>query len=163
MNDKGRPKRTWLPRGVVIPWEIGGELWRVNIRRPAGDPKYLQVSGSASGLYNADALTPNRSAVLVEGEFDALIITQHAGDLVATVATGSTSGARRTRWIAQLALPPLVLVAFDADDAGDKAAAYWLRVLTKAKRWRPFWGDANAMAQDGADVRAWLAAGLGVG
>ena len=173
-------KKVWLPAGVVIPWEIGGELWRVNVRRRDGDiaedraryerqgkgkgpTKCIGPRGWAGGspLYNADALTADRPAVLVEGELDALTITQHAGDIVTAVATGSTGGARRTRWIARLALPPLVLVAYDADEGGDKAAKYWLSVLAKAKRWRPFWGDANAMAQDGADVRAWLAAGVG--
>jgi len=151
----------WLPRAVVIPWMIGGELWRVDLRRPVGKPKYVQPSGCSLALYNADALTTDRPAVLVEGALDALTIGQQAGDLVTPVAAGTTTGARRTRWIARLALCPLVLVATDADEGGDGAAAYWLGVLDKAKRWRPFWDDANTMAQGGADLRAWLAAGLG--
>jgi hypothetical protein len=54
-----------------------------------------------------------------------------------------------------------VLVAFDAEvDKGDVAAAWWVRVLPNAQRWRPYWDDANAMAQGGADVRAWVAAGV---
>jgi len=36
----GKPKGLWLPRGVVIPWLIDGELWGIRIRRPTGDPKY---------------------------------------------------------------------------------------------------------------------------
>ena len=27
-------KPVWLPRGIVIPWMIDGELWRLTIRRP---------------------------------------------------------------------------------------------------------------------------------
>ena len=104
----------WLPRGVVIPWLIDGSLWRVNIRRPAGEPKYIGPVGSANGLYHADGLVAGTPAMLLEGELDALTIKQHAGDLVVPVATGSTGGARRTRWIARLALCSLVLVAFDA-------------------------------------------------
>jgi DNA primase len=80
---------------------------------------------------------------------------------VATVATGATGGARRMHWIARLALCSAVLVAYDADTAGDTAAAYWLERLENARRWRPYWGDANEMAQAGADVRAWVAAGVG--
>jgi hypothetical protein len=65
-------------------------------------------------------------------------------------------------WIARLALCPLVLVAFDAEEEkGDKAARYWLGVLDNAVRWRPYWEDANAMAQDGVDVRGWIEAGVG--
>src|SRR5690606_31282274 len=94
-------------------------------------------------------------------EIDALTVLQEAGDLVAPVATGSTGEAHRPAWIAKLALASVVLVTFDADEPGDKAAAYWLGILDNAKRWRPFWGkDANQFAQEGADLRAWVVAGL---
>lgn len=157
------PVRTgiWLPRGVTIPWEIGGELWRVNIRRPAGKPKYYAPPGCSNGLYCADLVKPGKPVVLVEGEMDALTIEQYAGDLVNGTATGSTGGARLVRWIGLLAITPLVLVAFDNEpDKGDKAAGYWLDALTNAKRWRPYWNDVNNMAQDGANVRSWVEAGL---
>ena len=172
-DDKGRPRRVWLPRGVVIPWLIAGDLWRVNIRRPASDltrdlergwkdqPKYIGPAGSSNGLYGADGLRAGFPAVLVEGEIDALTLAQHAGSLAAPVATGSTHGARRARWLGRLALASSVLVCYDADEPGQAAAAYWLGALSNARRWRPYWADANAMAQDGADLRHWLAVGLG--
>jgi DNA primase len=165
MNNQGRPRRVWLPRGVVIPWWAGNELWRVNIRRPDADlgeddAKYIGPSGWCNGLYGIDRLRSDRPAVMVEGEIDALTVHQAAGDVVATVATGSAGGSRRARWIAQLALAPLVLVAFDADEAGEEAAKYWCRVLPQARRWRPYWQDTNQMARDGADVRAWVEAGI---
>ncbi len=89
----GDHKAVWLPRGVVIPWVTAGHLWRVNIRRPAGAPKYIGPAGWRDALYRADTLTPAAPAVLVEGELDALTIDQHAGGLAAAVATGSTMGA----------------------------------------------------------------------
>jgi DNA primase len=154
-------KRIWLPKGWVIPWEIGGDLWQVSIRRPEGQPKYVMVRGSKHALYNADGLKPDRPAILTEGVFDVLSIAQVAGDMVTPVAAGSTTGARGIPWIAKLTMCSRVLVAFDAEvDKGDKAAAWWAKVLPNAKRWRPFWGDANAMAQEGVDVRAWVIAGL---
>jgi hypothetical protein len=158
---EGRP--LWLPRGIVIPWEVGGELWRVNVRRPAGEPKYCGPAGFGNGLYNAGALAPGRPALLVEGEFDALTVAQVAGDLIAPVALGSTQGARRRRWIAALAQCSPLLVALDADEdphKGDRAAAWWVGLLPNARRWRPWWADASQMHQDGADLRGWLAAGL---
>ncbi len=99
---------------------------------------------------------------LVEGEFDALTIWQHAGRNIAAVATGSTTAARRPRWLAPLAACCVVLVAFDGDEAGEEAAAYWLRVLPRARRWRPYFGkDANDLATSGGDVAAWILDGLG--
>jgi hypothetical protein len=53
------------------------------------------------------------------------------------------------------------LISFDAErDKGDKAAAWWVSKLENAKRWRPYWGDANAMHQAGVDIRAWVQAAL---
>jgi hypothetical protein len=161
----GLDKKVWLPRGITIPWLIGGEVWRVNIRRPvkSGDSnKYIGPAGFTNGLFNADCIQANLPIVLLEGEIDALTIQQAAGDLVCAVATGSTSGSRRAKWIARLAMAPQVLVAYDADEngAGDKAADYWSGTLSNARRWRPLWLDVNKMAQDGVDIRAWVQAGL---
>jgi len=64
-------------------------------------------------------------------------------------------------WLARLALCSVVLVAYDADAAGEAASGYWLEILDNARRWRPYWEDVNAMAQAGTDVRAWVAAGVG--
>lgn len=172
--------RIWLPRGIVIPWEIGPALWKVNIRRPSGDlrsgggPKYAQVAGvrpstsdapawSTNALYGADALTPGAPAVLVEGELDALAVRQAAGDLAVSVATGSTYGARKPRWIGRLSGCRPVLLAFDAEEPGEKAARYWRGVLPDEAlplRWRPYWQDAAAMLEAGADVCAWIESGL---
>ena len=170
MNDKGKPKRVWLPRGWVLPSHIDGDLWQISIRRPGDDvaddeqkghsagSKYVQLPGGANALFNSDAIKPGSNVVLVEGVFDALSIQQHAGDIVVPVATGSTTGARRVKWIARLALAELVLVAYDRDlnKAGDDAAEYWLRVLPNARRWRPWWDDPNRLAMDGVDLRDWL-------
>lgn len=159
-NDKGRPKQLWLPRGIVIPWVIDGDLWGLSIRRPVGEPKYYWLPGGTPALYRADSLTGALPAVLVEGEIDALTIAQEAGDLATPVATGSTGRGRSVRWLARLALPPAVLVAYDADEAGEKASGYWLDVIKNAKRWRPYWGDANGLAQAGVAVRRWIEAGV---
>jgi len=159
LDKNGKPKRVWLPRGVTIPWFVGPDLWRVNIRRPVGDPKYIGPAGWGNALYNADDLRTDRPAVLVEGELDALTLDALRG-IITPCATGSVGGARRARWIAKLALCPVVLVAFDADQAGEDARRYWLKVLPNGRYWRPFWGDANAMHNGGVNLRAWVDAGL---
>jgi hypothetical protein len=53
-------------------------------------------------------------------------------------------------------------VAFDADPAGDEASAWWLKALgPRAKRWRPYWDDPDAMLQGGVDLRTWVREGVG--
>lgn len=165
MGNQGWPKRVWLPRGLVIPWQLDGELWGLRIRRPTkpgDDVRYRAVPtpNPAEPLYLADQVRTDRPAMLVEGELDALTIWQTAGDLVVPVATGAKDRARRVRWLARLATVTALLVAFDADTGGDDGAAYWLAALPHARRWRPYWGDVNDMARAGADVRAWVLAGL---
>jgi hypothetical protein len=156
----GRPKKLWLPRGIVIPGHIDGYLWGLRIRRPIGVPKYCWVPGGTTALYLADAVNTTKPVMVVEGEIDALTILQVAGDLVTPVATGSTTGARRVRCLARLALAPLALVAYDADVAGDRAARYWIERLPNPHRWRPYWADVNEVAKAGTDLRAWIIAGL---
>lgn len=162
-------KAVWLPRGIVIPWQIEGGLWRINVRRPvtakqiaAGEPKYIGPRGFANALYNADAIADGKPVLLVEGEIDAMTAIQAAPDLIATAATGSTAGARREPWIGRLAAAPCVLIAFDCDanGAGDSAAAWWLGTLPNAVRWRPLLHDVNAMHVRRVSVRTWAAAGI---
>jgi DNA primase len=158
-------KKIWLPRGIGFPWWLDQELWRVVIRQVGAevpkDQKYITVSGSSNTLYRVDTLQPNAPAMLVEGCLDALAIVQEAGDLLAVVAAGSTRGGRLERWIGRLGLASTVLVSFDADRAGEEAAIWWLNAIgRRAKRWRPYWDDPNAMLQDGVDLRTWIREGL---
>lgn len=165
-------KPVTLAAGVVIPsWSaiaanIGAwseTLWGIRVRAlaPRPDvPKYLGVRGYRPALYGADTISPDRTVVLVEGEIDALTIAQQVAE-VAAVATGSTTACRRLRWVLLLARAPRVLVAYDGDDSGEKAAGYWLSALgDRATRWRAWWSDANALHQAGIDLRAWLAPAL---
>lgn len=166
--------KVWLPRGVVIPWFDAGGVSSVNIRRPNGDVKddgepwqarkYQRAAGPSAPLYAADVSGKinqmDRPAVLVEGEFDALAIQQEAGDICAAVATGSTGGARRAEWLDLLRAAPAVLVAFDAEDAGSKAAAAWLDRLPNGIRWAPHATDAAEMLEAGKDVRLWVRVGV---
>lgn len=152
----------WVPAGIVIPWVVNSSIWCVRFRSFSSDAtfRYMQVRGGGNALYRASTVQANTPAVLVEGELDALTIVQEAGDLLAAVANGSTNGGRRSRWIATLANASVVLLSHDADQPGERAATWWLKRLDNAQRWLPLWKDANAMLQNGADVRSWIAAGL---
>jgi hypothetical protein len=149
----------WMPRGIIIPWLIGGQLWRVNCRPPVpiNGKKYIQAAGSANGLYNADAVRRFRTVIMTEGEFDSLVIRSHAPEFVA-VATGTVSWGRVTRWVSRLALPDDVLLAFDTDEAGESAVNWWQRQLgERAQRMTPLAHDVTDMWKEGRDIAQWLA------
>ena len=164
-------ERDGLPVGVVIPWRVRGDLVAVKVRQSdaalRANPKagkYVHRGGAGSPndwLYNADALDAER-AVMVESELSALAIKQAAGDLVVAVATGGTGNARHVHWRARLALAEVALQSFDADDAGDKGAAFWCD-LPNVTRWRPERKDPGDMLRDDGALalRRWIADGLG--
>ena len=162
-----RDKPVWIPRGFVIPWYVDGELWRVNIRQPAGEPKYQPLPGSPNCVYGIDDVQAGQPLVLVEGEINVLTIRQEAGDLVRVVGLGAATHGRRLRWIARMVPARPVLIATDADEpdahgvaAGDAAATYWLSALPYGVRWRPVLKDPSEMHQAGLSVRGWVEAGL---
>ena len=59
-----------------------------------------------------------------------------------------------------LATAPMVLIAFDDDDAGENAARYWLDALPRSRRLVPD-GDPAGMLEAGADLRRWVEEALG--
>lgn len=161
-KDARYPDQIWLPQGIVIPQRVDGVLWKIEIRQdnPAQpDKRYKTVTSSSNVLAGADSLQPGKPFMLVEGPIDWLCVAQAAADLCGVGRVG-TSGARRVRWLTRLALASVVLVSLDADAPGDTASKYWLDALPNARRWRPYYADPAQMAQDGGDVRAWVAAGL---
>lgn len=169
-----------LPRGIVIPWfNDAGEILCMRFRRLPSDEskqarefygvekdgainRYRSLLGSSTHyLYNGDTLFPGCDAALFEGELDAIIAEQACiQSPISIVATGSTSGARTGYAPRMLRRCDHVLVCFNADKAGEKAAKYWIDTLKNARRWRPLWGDANEMHKDGIDVANWLSLGL---
>ena len=149
-----------VPCGIAIPWFASGALWAVKVRRAAGQPKYSQIAGgSGAGLYGADALPDASVALFCEGEFDALIIQQEAGELVVPVTLGSATAALNARWQAELTHCHTILVAYDRDTAGRNGAR---RLLSLSPRFRqisvPQGNDISDFYTSGGDVRGWVAA-----
>lgn len=153
-------EQVWLPRGIVIPWQIDGELWNARVRRPnadlkGSDDKYISPKGSAGvAMYRAGMIQPCFHVVMVEGEFDALVLQDalNRRGLARHVAIsiGSNTGARLQRWVGLLYGVQSVVLAFDADEAGDAAAGYWSAALgRKARRLRPFQKDITDMWRTG--------------
>lgn len=153
-----------VPCGITIPWFASGALWAVKVRRAYGAPKYQQIrGGNVNGLYGADGLADREVALFCEGEFDALIAGQTAGDLVAPVTLSSASVTLSARWYAELTHCHTILVAYDRDAAGEKGAQ---RLLSLSPRFReitvPQGNDLSDFYLNGGDVHGWIAAQLPV-
>jgi DNA primase len=162
----GIDRTIYLPHGIGVPWHLDDKIVRYQIRRLKSrhGQKMSQIplpdDAKPNPLYfPAATLIPGRPTVLVEGEIDALSIWQSAGDRVNVAATGSVAWARTMRNALTLAKSSIVLLAFDSDNAGDNAVAYWRDVLPKTKRiYVPFAKDANELLQVAGDsvVRKWV-------
>jgi len=117
-------KGVWLPKGVVIPWLVGGALWGVNMRRPAGDPKYYKLPGSKAALFGADNLRGAEIVLLTEGELDCILAAQELGDVAGVATLGSASKRLDlATWGVYLLPARAILAAYDLDPAGSAGLA----------------------------------------
>jgi hypothetical protein len=167
-SDKtGKPKRLWLPRGLVIPTTATGTLARLKIRRPAAEadperggfgPRYYFVPGSSRAVMRIGENC--RAYVVVESELDALLIAQEAGELAGVIALGTAGAKPDAETAAQLAAADTILVALDADLAGEQASAWWCETYRQASRWPVASGKDPGESFGAVDVRAWVLAGL---
>jgi DNA primase len=148
--------RSFPARGVMIPWFDEDRLALVKIRQPEGTrPKYVEVFRDRPSIFPGPrAIERGRPVVIVEGEFDALLLGQELRGLAAVVTLGSAS--RRPGGDDFVDLMPAApwYLALDRDRAGDRAAAGW---PARAIRVRPpgeskDWTEA---AQAGVDLRRW--------
>ena len=155
----GKPKKLWLPTGLVIPWIIGGSVHRLRIRRDEGEPRYFVVPGS--GRSPLISRTDAQAYVVVESELDAILLDGLAGDLVGAIAQGnSTARPDQATW-GPLQQALRILVALDSDDAGAKASRWWLDQFTTSQRWPIVGGkDPGDAHKAGGNLRAWVLAAL---
>ncbi len=153
-------KRVFAARGLTIPTDYAGSLWRVNIRRPVGAPKYQAVTGSRVQLFNGDALADaSVDAVICAGEFDAMLAQQLAPAGVAAVTFGSES--KTPTWEARYLLRSRrVLIIFDTDATGEAGARRWREYVPWAEIVTPTAHDLTDMARKGDQIGAWLAVQL---
>ena len=135
-------KKLWLARGLVIPGWRNDALWYVKIRRPIGEDmerfglaiagqvslpkmKYAAIRGGSLTLFGESHLSAQRRPALViaEGELDAILLSQVAGDLVDVLTLGGASMHVSMDDLLILAAYPRIIAAHDNDDAGAKARA----------------------------------------
>jgi hypothetical protein len=148
--------RTFTARGVVVPWFDGDRLALVKVRQPEGrEPKYAEAFRDRTGVYpGIEAIEPGRPLVVVEGEFDALLLGQELRGLAAVVTLGCASSRPEGGILVDLMAAAPWYLALDGDAAGDKAAAEW---PARAIRVRPpgTFKDGTEAAQAGVKLRRW--------
>ena len=143
----GSGARYYLARGVVIPWFDGDRLALVKIRQPEGrKPKYAEAFRDRPRVYPDPAvIEPGRPLIIVEGEFDALLLGQGLRDLAAVVTLGSASSRPDLATRSEMMAACPWYIATDADEAGDKAASEWPAVAIRVrppegvKDWTELW------------------------
>ncbi len=154
--------RRYRARGIIVPWFDRGRLSLVKVRQPEGDaPKYVEAYRDRPGLYpGPGSIRPGRPLVVVEGEFDALLLGHVLGDLAAVVTLGGASARPDAGCLNPLLPADPWYVATDADPAGDKAAAGW---PGRARRVRPpgSFKDWTEAAQAGVNLGRWWSDRLG--
>ena len=155
-------KRMRLARGLVVPVWRNSKLLRLKIRRAdeteaAQFGKWQAVAGGGNGpLVVGKAGAP---VVVLEAEIDALAVFVGLGGACIAVGLGSAANRPTVESEPWLRSASRILVALDRDEAGAKAAAWWLASYRAALRW----GAAGAkspgdMPRDA--LRLWYAAGL---
>lgn len=160
LKDNGQPKKLWLPLGLTIPtFGANGSLQRVRIRRPVitgKEPRYYWLPGSGNGT---TILSPGRrAAIIIESDLDAILIDHLAGDLVTTLGLGTSSADPKTDCAEILDNAVIILIALDADQAGDKGWQKWQASHPQqAERLIvPVGKDPGEAWQKGCDLRQWI-------
>jgi len=147
-----------VDQGILIPWIDFGMVKAINVRRPDSSPKYKMVTGSRRrGLYLGDAFEIRRPTLLVEGELDALLGWQEVGHLVNVATLGSATSRPDAEAIRLLLGSPVILLVYDHDDAGEKAADYWQKITKRVIHLQvPEGKDLTEFHQAGGDIKAWI-------
>ena len=158
----GRPKRLWLPAGLVIPLWEHGKVVRLRIRRsdPGTGPRYVITGGSSM---QPMIFSPGlKIFTLVESELDGFLIWQEAGDLTGVISLGSAAIKPDKTSNELLQGAALILVALDADEPGALSSRFFANTYgAKARRWPvPLGKDPSEAHQEGVDIKAWIQAGL---
>ena len=154
-------KKLWLPKGLVIPTFLAEKVIKLKIRRTDWKeddslPKYIEVSGSKScpSIYGNPAL---KALLIIESEFDAILVQQFAEDLVCCIALGGSSKPLDLQTYKQIKACPLVLFLPDFDQAGRKALEKWMKWFPHLERiFTPLEKSAGDAYLNGIDLREWL-------
>jgi hypothetical protein len=104
----------------VIPTKLEKKIVAIRYRTLSDDgPKYMMEKGSGTGfIFPYGTLKARKPVLLTEGEFDALLVNQEAGDLIQAVTVGSATTSFSPQAKVALCFASRILVCGDNDPAG---------------------------------------------
>lgn len=171
MTAEKKPNGQWrqlrLAKGWVIPTIVDGTVRRLKIRQTPQElrcnpraAKYLQVPGGGQGTWIIGS--DRQVFVLVETEFDALLVVQAAGDMVGAVPLGSASARPDKEALPILRGASLLVDALDSDEAGARNAGWWAAQFPRNHERCPIpeGKDIGDYVAAGHDLRTWVLACL---
>lgn len=158
-------KKVWLPKGLVLPTfdNKTQEPIKIKIRRDEWEenddfPKYVEISGGMQTPSTYGNML-NKPIIVVESEFDAILIQQVAGDIVSPMALGGSSKRPDAEAHEILLRAPTILVSLDVDSAGAIAYQWWKKTYPNAELWLAPIGKSPGDAHEkGIGLREWIAA-----
>lgn len=162
----GTIKKLWLPYGLVIPsFEPCGQIVKLKIRRIEWHtkdklPKYVEVTGSMQkpSLFGHDR---HLCALLVESEFDAILIQQEACELCSSIALGGAGKRADAETHEFLRNVPLILYALDFDEAGSKQYRFWRDTYPNLRAWPvPITKSPGDAFKNGVSILQWISDGI---
>jgi DNA primase len=161
LKEDGIPKRLWLPQGLVIPTIENNKIIRLKIRRTGwkeGDklPKYAEVSGCKK-CFSIFGDTSLNTALILEAEFDAILMQQEAGDSLFCVALGGSTKPLDKETNQVLKNTKNLLFCPDFDKAGATAWTKWKKMFPNIKRiLTPEGKDPCEAFKVGVNLREWI-------
>jgi len=168
----GKRKAVWLPRAVVIPHIQRDVVWSIKFRlpKPFRGNKYFSLPGGRYDLYGMEKVIGGRPLWFCEGEFDAMLLWQHIGDVadVVTLGAASVRELERDMMLLYVKRPNRMYLVFDHDEnkTGDRAAAELAEKLAffKPRRINPpeEAKDITDAWAGGVDLREWACMTMGI-
>jgi DNA primase len=163
--EDGKEKKLCLPAGFTIPAFEDQLPRKIKIRRSerqGGDKfgKYYILPGSADLMpIFGDSLMP--VVVVVEAEFDAMLVVQDAGEHCCCIALGGAQkrpDAAIHWWLQER---KLIVFALDFDEAGKNEYSYWRSAYPNLCPWPVPTGKSPGDAwRLGVDLKKWILSGL---
>ena len=159
-------KKICLPRGPVIPDLMDGKVSKLKIRDfdwKEGDSfgKYKLIPGGSNHT-SVVGFRSNQTVVIVESEFDAMLLVQEIGEFCTCVALGGASNRPDPDTCAWLKQRPLILYSLDCDAAGREHYDYWRSNFPNLRPWQAESrkSPADSFVLDQVSLGEWFEAGI---